>query len=81
MGRDEIEVEGNRPEELYAAFRKKVELFITVCKGLNEKSSYGSRSERRGEEGRAGVEYDRSGNCLEQLLLRLDMSGHYSRKA
>ncbi|KAL2267501.1 hypothetical protein VTJ83DRAFT_4778 [Remersonia thermophila] len=60
------------PEELYKAFRKKVDAFVTVCKGLGEKMA-ASSSASYGDSGR-----DRS--CVEQLLLRLDMAGFYGKQ-
>jgi hypothetical protein len=68
--------------ELYRSFRKKLEVFITVCKGLNEKSRYGGKSERIHDpmtdekvRGRFGEEH-----ALSRLLLMLDMSGYYGAR-
>ena len=69
------EAEG-QPGDLYRRFRKKVELFITVCRGMGEKTGYGPNVERRGEQGnRAGP-----GNGIELLLLTLDLTDFYARK-
>ncbi|KAK3390482.1 Spc98 family-domain-containing protein [Podospora didyma] len=59
------------PEELYAKFRKQVEVFITVCKGLGEKQIGSSRQGRDGRQAESTVD---------QLLLMLDMSGFYEKK-
>jgi hypothetical protein len=59
---------GETPEELYRLFRKKVEVFITVCRGLGEKMAVSSGGGGQG----AGVE---------QLLLRLDLTGFYGKRA
>lgn len=67
---------------LYAAFRKKVELFITVCRGMSEKPGGGAGSGRgRGTEGEAGRN-DRPGveDGIARLLLLLDMSGHFAKR-
>jgi hypothetical protein len=59
---------GETPEELYRLFRKKVEVFITVCRGLGEKMAVSS--------GGGGGQ----GGCVEQLLLRLDLTGFYRKR-
>jgi hypothetical protein len=59
---------GETPEELYRLFRKKVEVFITVCRGLGEKMAVSSG----GDGGQGG--------CVEQLLLRLDLTGFYGKR-
>ncbi|KAK0643495.1 Spc98 family-domain-containing protein [Cercophora newfieldiana] len=62
------------PEKLYATFKKKVEVFLTVCRGLGEKT--GSSSKSRQADGQRRP----SENSIEQLLLLMDMSGFYARK-
>ncbi|KAM7196402.1 Spc97 / Spc98 family domain containing protein [Naviculisporaceae sp. PSN 640] len=70
-------------EELYRLFRKKVELFIAVCKGLVEKKAdkgkdvglvkeddYDSDKRR----GRGDAE-----NPIETLVLMLDLGGYYAK--
>ena len=62
-------------KETYEKFRKKVRVFISVCRGL---------SERRGEGGTkshdAGGEWSEDGgNTIGQLLLDLKMSGFYGK--
>ncbi|KAH7375609.1 Spc98 family-domain-containing protein [Plectosphaerella cucumerina] len=68
--------------DLYAKFRKGVEVFLTVCKAIVEK--HGARNQQArvdpddldgGQESKAGEEHP-----LAQLLLRLDMCDFYARK-
>lgn len=68
-----IDVEGEEEtRQLYSSFRKKVDVFITVCRGLSEKGGgYTARDEGR-EHGRGGE------NTIVRLLLLLDMSGHFT---
>lgn len=61
-------------QRLYATFRKKVEVFITVCRGMSEKVGTG-RGNGAEDEGRPGEE-----NSIVSLLLLLDMSGHFAEK-
>ncbi|KAF3767692.1 hypothetical protein M406DRAFT_275321 [Cryphonectria parasitica EP155] len=57
-------------QDLYRSFREKVEVFITVCRGLSEKSGYGHKRDR-----------DRlQENPIEMLLLLLDMSNYYVKR-
>lgn len=58
-------------KKLYKAFREKVEIFITVCRGLGEKA--GSRNDRE-----AGVRSQES--ALAMLVLMLDMSNYYTKR-
>lgn len=70
-------VEGREAEtadELYKVFRRKVQVFITVCKGLGEKKmAAAGGGTGMGSDGRGGGE-----NPVEQLLVMLDMSGFYT---
>lgn len=64
-------VQDSGPHEtgsLYKAFRAKVEIFITVVRGMTEKAGYGQKREGRASE-----------NSLVMLLLLLDMSNYYVR--
>ncbi|KAL2159835.1 hypothetical protein VTH06DRAFT_1968 [Thermothelomyces fergusii] len=74
--------------ELYRLFRKKVEAFITVCRGLGEKMAVSNAAAAAAAP--AGVSFGRGlgpetgrgggdGVSVEQLLLRLDMAGFYGR--
>lgn len=63
-------------KETYHKFKKKVRVFISVCRGL---------SERRGESGAGsqdaggGELSEDGGNTIGQLLLEFEMSGFYAR--
>lgn len=76
-GGDEKEV-----RKLYATFRKKVEVFITVCRGMSEKGGSDIATGRgqgpEGEGGRKGRPGEENG--ITMLLLLLDMSGHFAKK-
>ncbi|KAL2177209.1 Spc98 family-domain-containing protein [Thermothelomyces heterothallicus CBS 202.75] len=75
--------------ELYRLFRKKVEVFITVCKGLGEKMAVSNAAAVAAAAAPAGGSFERGlgppgtgrgdGARVEQLLLRLDMAGFYGR--
>ncbi|KAL7270365.1 hypothetical protein RUND412_006935 [Rhizina undulata] len=78
--------EGDREvADLYKTFRRKVGIFISVCRGLSEKRGYGDG--RKDLEGRRAVDaifgtgYREEGNLLGNLLLRLEMTGYYSESA
>jgi hypothetical protein len=66
------------PPELYRLFRKKVEVFVTVCRGLGEKMAVSAAAAAAAGEG-ASMGREGAG-CVEQLLLRLDMAGFYGRE-
>ena len=62
-------------KETYEKFKKKVRVFISVCRGLSERRGEGGTkiqdaSEVLGEEG---------GNTIAQLLLDFEMSGFYAK--
>ncbi|KAI9816212.1 MAG: hypothetical protein M1827_001813 [Pycnora praestabilis] len=75
---------GNDKEvrDLYSKFRKKVSIFVSVCKGLSEKRGYGeskmagllSDDELFGNEDMSEMGV----NTIGQLLLKLEMNGYYS---
>jgi len=56
-------------EELYRLFRRKVEVFVTVCKGLGEKMAVSG----------GGASSAAAAGYVEQLLVRLDLGGFYAR--
>ncbi|KAL2889630.1 Spc97 / Spc98 family protein [Ceratocystis lukuohia] len=64
---------------LYAAFRAKIELFISVCRGLTEKSDITVRYESRekADEVRAELGEALDGNTVAMLLMKLDIAGFY----
>ncbi|KAI6083144.1 Spc97/Spc98 family protein [Hypoxylon rubiginosum] len=65
-------------KSLYDAFRKKVDVFITVCHGLLEKGGQSVKpvrfdltdNEKRGES-------MKEENTIDRLLIKLEMSGYY----
>ena len=69
--------------DMYLTFRKKVGVFITVCKGLSEKKGYGEKgasNNRLSEQG--GIFHGEDlteENTIVQLLARLEMSNYYSK--
>ena len=79
LGEDVERVGEDEQTALYRDFRKEVQLFITVCRGLTEKSRHVSRK---------GVEEDSLGmedglgeeSAVAQLLMRLDMFDYYSKR-
>lgn len=63
--------QGAEPREMqgmYKAFRAKIEVFITVVRGMTEKAGYGQKREGKTTE-----------NSIVMLLLLLDMSNYYVR--
>lgn len=70
-------------KDIYLKFRKKVVVFITVCRGLSEKKGYGEKraSDSRGVR-KAGM-FDGDDlveeNTIVHLLTRLEMSDYYSK--
>lgn len=70
-------------KEMYTEFRKKVGVFITVCRGLSEKKGYGEKkmSHVRGveEEGLFDGGDLAEENTIMQLLLKLEMSNYYDK--
>jgi len=67
---------------LYTGFKRRVGIFISVCRGLSEKRGYGDG--KKDSEGRRAVDaifgtgYKEEGNLLSMLLLRLEMTGYYT---
>jgi hypothetical protein len=69
--------------EIYLKFRKKVGVFITVCRSLSEKTGYGEKTFSNGkpttEKGLFDFDDLAEENTVCQLLSRLEMSNYYSR--
>jgi hypothetical protein len=67
---------------LYISFKRRVGIFISVCRGLSEKRGYGDG--RKDLEGRRAVDslfgtgYKEEANMLQMLLLKMEMTGYYS---
>ncbi|KAI5779336.1 Spc98 family-domain-containing protein [Geopyxis carbonaria] len=70
-------------EAQYKAFRRRVRLFINVCRGLSEKRGYGEGRKdlegRRAVDGVFGTGYKEEANLLGMLLLGLEMNGYYTK--
>ncbi|KUJ17071.1 uncharacterized protein LY89DRAFT_646195 [Mollisia scopiformis] len=68
--------------EMYLRFRKKVSVFITVCRGLSEKKGYGEKKvvdSRTSEGGLFDGDDLAEENTVVHLLARLEMSNYYSK--
>lgn len=61
------------PEQLYRQFKKKVQVFITVCRGLTEKSRGATKKDEIGSSA-LGDEY-----TIAHLLVKLDIDGYYTK--
>ncbi|OTB13218.1 hypothetical protein K445DRAFT_320394 [Daldinia sp. EC12] len=67
------------PKSLYDAFKKKVDIFITVCRALQEKGGLKGKLLARDimtNEGRRDEEMKEE-NTIDRLLIKLEMSGYY----
>ncbi|OLN95678.1 Gamma-tubulin complex component 6 [Colletotrichum chlorophyti] len=73
-GQDESTARG-----LYKTFRRNIEVFLTVCRGLNEKGDYGAKKDAASENDRSGRIDTLGENPVSQLLLKLDMFNYYSK--
>lgn len=66
---------------MYEKFKKRVGVFITVCKGLSEKKGYGEKA--FDPRARTGGLFDTTDlaeeNTVGQLVLRLEFSGYYTK--
>ena len=75
--------EDDEIKEVYSKFRKKIGVFITVCKGLSDKKGYGEKkgSDNRKTDQESLFDGDdlAEENTVSQLLTRLEMSNYYSR--
>jgi hypothetical protein len=69
--------------DLYSRFRKKVSVFMTVCRGLSEKKGYGDRKVLNHKTLAQETLFDGDSlaeeNTVAQLLIRLEMSNYYVR--
>lgn len=70
-------------KELYDRFRRKVKVFVTVCRGLSERRGPGGSNDGELDRDHGGFEREDAnedrGNTLGQLLLKLEMSGYYAK--
>ncbi len=65
---------------MHTKFRKKLGVFISVCRGLSEKKGYGEKSMRSMDsDGHFQInELADDGNSIGQLLLKLEMTTYYT---
>ena len=63
--------------DIHEKFKKKVRVFISVCRGLSERRGEGGTNVHGGSSN--GHLSEAEGNTIGQLLLRLEMSGFYAR--
>ncbi len=62
-------------KEIYGKFKKKVRVFVSVCRGLSERRGEGGTKSHDG-----GGEWSKEGgNTIGQLLLDFEMSGFYAK--
>lgn len=70
-------------KEMYVRFRKKIGVFITVCRGLSEKKGYIDKRPLDNTFSEQGGLFDGDDlaeeNTIVQLLARLEMSNYYSK--
>ena len=68
-------------KEVYGKFKKKVKVFISVCRGLSERRGQGGIKELDEGDGFLGRDDadEAGGNAIGQLLLKFEMSGFYGR--
>ncbi|OTB00068.1 hypothetical protein M426DRAFT_324572 [Hypoxylon sp. CI-4A] len=78
-GNRESNAKGSSSKNLYSAFKKKVDVFITVCHGLIEKGGPIGKQQKNdvmNDDGKRG-ESVREENTIDRLLIKLEMSGYY----
>ncbi|KAI8960058.1 Spc98 family-domain-containing protein [Daldinia sp. FL1419] len=66
---------------LYGTFKKKVDIFITVCRALQEKGGLKGKMATRDmltEDGKR-IEDLKEENTIDKLLMKLEMSGYYGQ--
>lgn len=64
--------ESDERGELYKKWKKKVKVFVAVCRGLSERKGSAGGGGSSGNEG--------SENSIERLLVTLEMNGYYSQR-
>ncbi|KAI9846568.1 MAG: hypothetical protein M1837_003809 [Sclerophora amabilis] len=82
MGTEKSSGDEDDVRALYTKFRKGVNVFVTVCRGLAEKRGSGERKMEISGPSRLFGNEDLSedgGNTIGMLLLRLSMNGYYSK--
>jgi hypothetical protein len=82
LGEQEEAAADESVKELYLKFRKKVGVFIAVCRGLSEKRGYGEQRAGNRTAGQGGL-FDgddlAEDNTISYLVTRLEMSNYYSK--
>lgn len=63
------------PTQFYSCFKKKAQVFLTICRGLTEKSRMGSKKDESKGLGLDGIGDE---SIVSQLLLKLDMNNYYA---
>ncbi|KAL8929239.1 MAG: hypothetical protein Q9208_001322 [Pyrenodesmia sp. 3 TL-2023] len=71
----DVDAKAGEVQGLYDGFRKKIRVFITVCRGLQDQKSVAGRSDVF-DGGKGGEE---RGNGIGRLVLALEMNGWYMR--
>ncbi|KAJ1333549.1 Gamma tubulin complex component C-terminal [Microdochium nivale] len=81
-GRVDPEDDGSYTKKLYRAFRKKVDVFTTVCRGLSEKGAEVVTKVSRDDGTAYGAQRPRAGaeeHTIQRLLISLDMTNFYGQ--
>ncbi|ETS82524.1 hypothetical protein PFICI_04400 [Pestalotiopsis fici W106-1] len=79
LGQSRAGYNGPSISELYKTFKNKVEVFMTVCRGLSERKGHNAKAAKGDvtkEDARPAAHEE---NTIDRLLLRLEMSGYYGR--
>ena len=79
----ETKARDTKIQEVYERFRKKARVFISVCKGLSERRAEGGTTRHDPDNDLfmpKGADEDGE-NTIGRLLLKLEMSGYYSKPA
>ncbi|KAI0394359.1 hypothetical protein F5Y17DRAFT_428099 [Xylariaceae sp. FL0594] len=66
-------------QELYGQFRKKLQVFVTVCRGLSEREGGRSRDTMSSAMAQQGAAASDEESTVDRLLVNLDMLDYYSR--
>lgn len=77
IGKARSDTKGQEAGRLYKTFKKKIQIFVTVCRGLTEKGPSSSRT----FDDELGLKQDGIGddNMVAQLLMKLDMCDYYTK--
>ncbi|KAH9908593.1 Spc97/Spc98 family protein [Xylariomycetidae sp. FL2044] len=80
-GKVDSDAGGEYVRGLYDGFRKKVDVFITVCRGLREKGGNTSKATRHDLLSDDGKQFGdkKEESTIDRLLVKLEMSAYYAR--